>query len=423
MAKPEKQTKAPVKKQLFSELSDLKIRLREAEEALAAIRSGSVDAIVVSGKTGEKIYTLPSADQSYRFLVETINEGVVTMSPEGTILYSNRQFAGMLGYSLEKIIDASFLDFVCGEDRHHVEAALKNHIKQVYRFPALLNSYTWGRLPTQITMGVADVPGVATLTAIITDLSEQVRYREIVRAEKLSRSILDNSPDGIAVCDSEGVVIRASRALHRFYPGNPLLKPFDEVFAIEIPAGDGEPRRFSTSDVLAGKPQKVSNSRLYCPGGEVYDISFTAVPLRSDDQAVIGCLITITDITERKRAEAEIGRTKELSESLNSIGEVLHANLDANQILQKLVDLGAEALGSDTAAVSLRQDDGWTVSHVQGLPGDIVGTRTTDDQEQHAVLAIKSYRSVAVADVRNDVRVSRSYMDRLAWSYPVFVDS
>ena len=49
MAESEPKIKSPTKQQLLTELSDLKLRLQEAEEALEAIRSGSVDAIVVSG--------------------------------------------------------------------------------------------------------------------------------------------------------------------------------------------------------------------------------------------------------------------------------------------------------------------------------------------------------------------------------------
>lgn len=40
------------------ELEELRQRLQEAEETLDAIRSGEVDALVVSGPSGEKVFTL-----------------------------------------------------------------------------------------------------------------------------------------------------------------------------------------------------------------------------------------------------------------------------------------------------------------------------------------------------------------------------
>ncbi|MDD5169908.1 MAG: PAS domain S-box protein, partial [Syntrophales bacterium] len=222
------------KEALLQELEELRIRLMEAEETLEAIRSGAVDAIVVSGKTGEQVYTLQGADQSYRLLVETINEGTLTISPDGTILYSNKQFAAMLGYPLEKIIGSPFLNFISQDYKHPVKEAFHGPAETVLRLQVLLNSYEWGKIPAQLTLSAGDVTGEKRLIAVVTDLSEQLRYREIVREEKLSRSIMENSPDGIAVCDTKGMVIRASRALNRFCHESALMKPFDKVFRIDV---------------------------------------------------------------------------------------------------------------------------------------------------------------------------------------------
>ena len=44
------------------ELDELRRRLQEAEETLDAIRSGEVDALVVSGPEGEQVFTLRGAE-------------------------------------------------------------------------------------------------------------------------------------------------------------------------------------------------------------------------------------------------------------------------------------------------------------------------------------------------------------------------
>ena len=43
------------------ELEELRQRLQEAEETLDAIRNGEVDALVVCGPSGEKVFTLEGA--------------------------------------------------------------------------------------------------------------------------------------------------------------------------------------------------------------------------------------------------------------------------------------------------------------------------------------------------------------------------
>lgn len=298
------------------ELEELRIRLREAEETLEAIRSGAVDAIVVSGKTGDQVYTLQSADNSYRLLVESINEGTVTISADGTILYSNRQFADMLGSPLEKIIGTSLPDLIAREDRHLVTEALRSRPETASRFQLLLDSPEGGKIPVQITLGRADATSAGSMTAVITNLSEQLRYREMVREENLSRTIMENSPEGIAVCDVNGMVIRASRALGRYCDKSVLMEPFDRLFFITIPVANGKAGLFSAGDVLAGKMIQGIESRLDGPGGGHYEIILNAVPLRGDENAIIGCLITITDITQRKKAETVLQeRTQQLQDA------------------------------------------------------------------------------------------------------------
>ena len=75
------------------ELEDLRMRLQEAEETLAAIRNGEVDSLIVNGPNGDQVFSLKGAEQPYRIFVEQMLEGAVTLTADGTILYCNRRFA------------------------------------------------------------------------------------------------------------------------------------------------------------------------------------------------------------------------------------------------------------------------------------------------------------------------------------------
>ena len=81
------------KEQLISENEELHSRLNETEEALISIRSGEVDAIVISGAKGEQVYSLSSAETPYRTFIEKMSEGAVTLSKEGIIIYCNQRSA------------------------------------------------------------------------------------------------------------------------------------------------------------------------------------------------------------------------------------------------------------------------------------------------------------------------------------------
>src|SRR5687767_8836336 len=84
---------------------------------LQAIRLGEIDALVVEGERGNQVYTLHSAEEPYRNLVEQMQEGAVVLSPRGDILYSNARFATLVGEPLESIIASHFERFVNVADR------------------------------------------------------------------------------------------------------------------------------------------------------------------------------------------------------------------------------------------------------------------------------------------------------------------
>lgn len=105
----------------LSEIEELRQKLDEANEAIEAIRSGQVDALLVKDQNGPRIYTLKSADQTYRVFIEKMTEGAVTLNKNGIILYSNSRFASMIDLPLTKIIGSYFKSFVPGEFKETFE--------------------------------------------------------------------------------------------------------------------------------------------------------------------------------------------------------------------------------------------------------------------------------------------------------------
>jgi two-component system CheB/CheR fusion protein len=104
------------REQLIIENEELHSRLAETEEALLAIRSGEVDAIVISGKKGEQVYSLSSAETPYRTFIEKMNEGAVTLSKEGIIIYCNLRFAELVREPIERVIGSYLKRFIAPDD-------------------------------------------------------------------------------------------------------------------------------------------------------------------------------------------------------------------------------------------------------------------------------------------------------------------
>jgi PAS domain S-box-containing protein len=98
-------------------VAELEARLREAEETIEAIRNGDVDAVVVDGAAGYQVYTLENADRPYRVLIEQMQEGAVTMSDDGTVLYCNQRFAAIVGRRRESIIGELVSRYLSDDER------------------------------------------------------------------------------------------------------------------------------------------------------------------------------------------------------------------------------------------------------------------------------------------------------------------
>src|SRR6201996_1881730 len=96
----------------IEEIANLTARLQEAEETLRAVRSGEIDAFIVQGPDGEKIYTLRSAEQPYRNLVEDMLEGAAILTIDGDIAYCNKRFAELVSVPLEEVVGGSMERFI-----------------------------------------------------------------------------------------------------------------------------------------------------------------------------------------------------------------------------------------------------------------------------------------------------------------------
>ena len=98
-------------------IAELNARLEEAEETLRAVSAGEIDAFIVQGPRGEQVYTLRSAEQPYRTLVEEMQEGAAILTNAGDIVYCNRQLAALVAIPLEDMIGRPLERFLSGNDR------------------------------------------------------------------------------------------------------------------------------------------------------------------------------------------------------------------------------------------------------------------------------------------------------------------
>jgi PAS domain S-box-containing protein len=164
--------------------AELRVRLAEAEEVLRAIRTGEADAVVTAGKEGLQVFTLQGAEHAYRVLIESMNEGALTLTTGKIILYANQCFARMVKCPLAQVIGSSFRRFLSAEDRATLRSLLKRADKSGSKIQVLLNAGDDAHLPAQLSIRPLAKNGFdrATIGMVVTDMTEAKRIEELLRA-------------------------------------------------------------------------------------------------------------------------------------------------------------------------------------------------------------------------------------------------
>jgi PAS domain S-box-containing protein len=167
-----------------SDFQRLTSRLAVAEETVRAIRSGEVDSVMVAGKEGSQVFTLDGAEHAYRVLIESMNEGALTLTADKTVLYANQRFARMVKCPLEQVIGTSLRRFLSAEDRATLRPLLKRAAAAGAKIQVLLHAGDGSELPVQISIRPLARFGVdrASIGIVVTDLTESRRNEEQLRA-------------------------------------------------------------------------------------------------------------------------------------------------------------------------------------------------------------------------------------------------
>ena len=176
--------KDKTRQQLLDDLQELTARMTEAEETLRAILSGEVDGLVVATAEGERVFTLSGADHPYRIMVETMNEGAVTLDADGMILFSNQRFADIIQESLEKIIGSSIYEYFSSTDLPLFKGLLAQGLKENRKLELALQTADKNSAPVLLSISALrqmDTQGAVCM--VVTDLTEQKR-NEAMRVEE-----------------------------------------------------------------------------------------------------------------------------------------------------------------------------------------------------------------------------------------------
>jgi PAS domain S-box-containing protein len=154
------------------EVHDLTMRLEEAQDALCAIRSGEVDALVVSADQQPHVFILKGADHAHHILFETLNEGALTIAGDTTILCVNRRLAELLVRPLEELRGVRLVDVIAPHDVHTFTTLLGQTGPDGSRAEIALLTSRGDRVPVMVSIGAMMDGTEHFYTVVVNDLTE-----------------------------------------------------------------------------------------------------------------------------------------------------------------------------------------------------------------------------------------------------------
>ena len=170
-------------------IAELEARLAEAEETLEAIRSGGVDALVISRPEGDQIFTLQGAETIYRVLVEEMNEGALLLGADGTILYANARFARWAGAPPEQVTGSRWERFFVAADQPRLAALLSAAQTACLREEFQMRNGAPAGRPVSVSLCRMHREEMSGLSVVVTDLTDRKATEAALREanEKLEQ--------------------------------------------------------------------------------------------------------------------------------------------------------------------------------------------------------------------------------------------
>lgn len=231
---------------MAAENARLRSRLAESEELLHAIRDGEVDALVIEGGGGPRIFTLQGLDaESNRFrgtILRHVGDAVLVADPDDRIVYMNpaaerlyaTQASFALGRHLHELYHEIALESGSPAER---DRALERH--GAWRGEVLHRRHDGAELPLEVNVTVFRDGAIRGTLILSRDIRQRREAeRALKRSEERNRQnaalfaeIIEQAPGGVYVVDAEFRMLAVNtEALPVFASVQPLLgRDFTEV--------------------------------------------------------------------------------------------------------------------------------------------------------------------------------------------------
>ena len=267
--------------------------------------------------------------QRRRILMEKSYDGIATIDREHRVAEANERFAAMLGYSREEVLGLHTWDF----EARLTEEQIRSEFADLPDVGSVLESQHRRKdgsvIDVEVSVSGALVGGEPLVFAICRDITERKRIQEQTRqTSEFLNSLITYANAPIIVWDTSYKISKFNRAFERL-TGLAAEQVLGRSLALLFP----QEQKVSTMDYIrrtssAGERWETVEIPIQHTDGSIRTVLWNSASiLDHDGGGIVATIAQGQDITERKRAEEELHKAKDLAEAANRAKSEFLANM------------------------------------------------------------------------------------------------
>jgi PAS domain S-box-containing protein len=328
--------------------------LVEAEISANLIKEGGkrVASVFVRDVTQRKWAedSLRRNEAYFRALIDNSLDVMGILNSDATVCYLSPAVDRLLGFKPERMLGRNAFDMIHPDDAANVRRVFSDGIQS----PEFATSVeyrlqhedgSWVNVETS-ARGLLDNPAVMGIVFVMRDITARKQAEQRLReSEERYRQAVENSPNPIFSVNREGTILTWNGACRKIFKhGEEFIgRPLSEL----LWDPEDKPR---VADLQARVFQKKAlcdvEISYRCQDGTARFMISRLYPLLDPGGQVEGCVFANTDITERKRGEAEIAQRANEFAALFETSRDLSVPQDLPTLLQTIVERATRLLSA-----------------------------------------------------------------------------
>lgn len=273
--------------------------------------SVSIITVFLSERIEKSRILLQISEDKFRTVVESAIEGIITTDITGKVVFANKSFLNIFGYSKDEIMGQSLKKIMPPRysEKHDkmfaqfIESSKNSHLEKTFEFTGIRKDGT--EFPFEMSVTMWEVNDEQFITSILRDITNR---KEAEKTQAILSAIVEHSEEAIIGKDLEGNIISWNAGAEKVY-GYKSDEILGKSVSILFLPGSDELRQILET-IRRGDVIGHYETKRVTKQGTTIDVSLVISPIKDVDGKIIGASSIARDITYEKMAEKALAKSE-----------------------------------------------------------------------------------------------------------------